>query len=62
MSLLSFSVLCGMCNASMDPNESWRVDDMPECTTRMSWMCNECGHQICIQMIDIDAEETVVIE
>jgi len=59
MSLLQFAVLCG-CGSPMDPFESWIAEDMPETTTRMSWSCPSCSHQICIQMIDTWAEETLL--
>jgi len=51
MAVLSFSVLCGHCEESLQPREAWRADDR-EHTTRMSWYCETCDAQICIQMTE----------
>ncbi len=51
--LLSMSVLCG-CGHSMDPNESWDASDEViieyDWVKRNSWVCPQCGTQICIQI------------
>jgi len=51
MSVLSFSVLCGNCEAALHPRDSWRS---PDCvfTTRMSWFCETCDTEICVQMTE----------
>jgi len=51
MSVLSFSVLCGHCEEALQPRDAWRSPDC-EFTTRMSWYCDTCDTEICVQMTE----------
>jgi len=56
MVVLSFSVLCGLCEEALQPRDAWRADDQKN-TTRMSWHCEKCKTDICIQMTEEGEEE-----
>ena len=51
MAVLSFSVLCGLCEEALQPRDAWRADDC-ENTTRMSWHGEKGKTDICIQMTE----------